>query len=291
VRALPCGGQRQQERLNPRRFDAEMQSTLVPPVLYKDAAIEAHGRTVPKDEVGGDLVDLVSDGRNVIAYVADVSGHGLRAGVLMGMAKAAMRYGLLLRQPLTRLLADISSVLGTLKEPSMYLTLAVLRFDGSREVEYISAGHVPLLHYQQQDGSVIRHSMSQFPLGLFPAADYMSQRIPFKTGDIFALLTDGVVEVGQERDADSGFERVTRILKETPAHHLCDIAAAVLAEVEDHGAQQDDQTVLLVRSAADEDGSDRAQRSGKDADNPQLRQATWRRLLDALALELELKGE
>jgi len=266
-----------------------MQNTLVPPVSYKDAALEVLGKTVPKDEVGGDLVDLVSDGRNLIAYVADVSGHGLRAGVLMGMAKAAMRYGLLLRQPLTRLLADISSVLGTLKEPNMYLTLAVLRFDGSKEVEYISAGHVPLLHYQQQKRRVIRRSMSQFPLGLFAAADYVSQRIPFNTGDIFALVTDGVVEVGQDRDADSGFECVARILQETPGHPLCEIAAAVLAEAQDHGVQQDDQTVLLVRSAADGDGGDRAQRLEKDVDNPQVRQATWRRLLDELTVEL--KGE
>jgi phosphoserine phosphatase RsbU/P len=287
VSTFPCGGRQQQGRLNQGRFASEMQNTLVPPVSYKDAAMEVHGKTVPKDEVGGDLVDLVSDGRNVIAYVADVSGHGLRAGVLMGMAEAAMRYGLLLRQPLTRLLADISSVLGTLKEPNMYLTLAVLRFDGSKEVEYTSAGHVPLLHYQQQDGRVIRRSMSQFPLGLFASVDYMSQRIPFKTGDVFALVTDGVVEVGQDRDADLGFERVARILQEIPGHPLCDIAAAVLAEVEDHGAPQDDQTVLLVRS--DEDGSDKAQRPEKDVDNPQVREATWRRLLDELTVEL--KGE
>lgn len=169
----------------------------------------------------------------------------------------------------------------------MYLTLAALRFDGSKEVEYISAGHVPLLQYQQQNGRVIFRSMSQFPLGLFAAADYVSQRIPFKTGDIFALVTDGVVEVGQDRDADSGFEHVARILQEMPGHPLCDIAAAVLAEVEHHGAQQDDQTVLLVRSAADVDDTDRDQRPERDA--PRVREATWRKLLDELSLEL--KGE
>ena len=57
-------------------------------------------RMIPKDDVGGDLADLVEDGRDVTAYVADVSGHGLRAGVLMGMIKTAVRYGLLLGQPL-----------------------------------------------------------------------------------------------------------------------------------------------------------------------------------------------
>src|ERR1700761_7448446 len=110
---------------------SEIQSTLVPPVSYKDAWIEAYGDTVPKDSVGGDLVDLFPHGRNVIAYVADVSGHGLRAGVLMGMAKAAIRYGLLLEQPLAKLLDDLNSVLRAIKEPAMYLTIAALRFDGS----------------------------------------------------------------------------------------------------------------------------------------------------------------
>jgi phosphoserine phosphatase RsbU/P len=290
VSAIPHGVRGPQERLQPRGFDSQMQTTLVPPISYKGTAIEAHGKTVPKDEVGGDLVDLVSDARSVIAYVADVSGHGLRAGVLMGMAKAAMRYGLLLRQPLTRLLADISSVLGTMKEPNMYLTLAALRFDGGKEVEYISAGHVPLLHYQQRNGLVIRHSMSQFPLGLFAAADYESQRIPFQPGDIFALVTDGIVEVGQDRDADSGLKRVAKILQSSSQHYLCEISGAIFSEVKHHGAGHDDQTILLVRPAEEDEGNDRKECTPKrpeaEIDNPQIRQATWRRLLDELTAEL-----
>ncbi len=95
---------------------------------------------MPKDEVGGDLADLVPHGQDVIAYVMDVSGHGLRAGVLMGMAKTAFRYGLLLGQPLEKLVRDINSVLGSVKERNMYVTLAALRFTGKNEVEYISAG-------------------------------------------------------------------------------------------------------------------------------------------------------
>jgi serine phosphatase RsbU (regulator of sigma subunit) len=73
---------------------AGLQAALVPPVLYSGNFIEAFGRSVPKAEVGGDLADLVSHGQDVIAYVMDVSGHGIRAGVLMGMAKTAFRYGL-----------------------------------------------------------------------------------------------------------------------------------------------------------------------------------------------------
>ena len=44
-------------------FAAEMQSTLVPPLCYRGDCVEAHGQCIPKDEVGGDLMDLVADGR------------------------------------------------------------------------------------------------------------------------------------------------------------------------------------------------------------------------------------
>src|SRR5258708_30976607 len=89
---------------DPSWLSSDIQNTLVPPIRYEGARVEAHGQSIPKDDVGGDLADLVSDGRDVTAYVADVSGHGLRAGVLMGMIKTAGRYGVLLGHPLAKLL-------------------------------------------------------------------------------------------------------------------------------------------------------------------------------------------
>jgi sigma-B regulation protein RsbU (phosphoserine phosphatase) len=237
----------------------------------------------------GDLVDLVADGRDVIAYVADVSGHGLRAGVLMAMIKTAVRYGLLLGQPLAKLLDDINFVLPAVKEANMFATLAALRFDGSNEVEYISAGHVPLLNYRQRNGDVVRYSMSQFPLGLFAGASYVSRPFRYEAGDIFALVTDGVVEVGQDHDADCGFERLAQILRDLSERSLSNIAATVHAEVKLRGKQEDDQTVLLVRAAAEHDASHQdvaPNQPDERADGSEALEARWRRLLDDLAAEL-----
>lgn len=228
----------------------DIQNTLVPPVSYKDMRVEAHGQTLPKDDLGGDLVDLVAAGRDVIAYVADVSGHGLRAGVLMGMVKMAVRYGLRLDQPLAKLLDHMNFVLPAVKEPHMFATLAALRFDGSNEVEYISAGHVPLLHYRRRNRDVVRHSMPQFPLGLFPGAGYMSRRIRYDAGDIFGLVTDGVVERGDNRDVEFGFDRLAQILCGLPGSPLSEICDTMQAPATRRETQQDDQTVLLVRALA-----------------------------------------
>jgi serine phosphatase RsbU (regulator of sigma subunit) len=274
---------------------SDIQDTLVPPITYESARVEAHGQTIPMDDVGGDLVDLVADGENVIAYVADVSGHGLRAGVLMGMTKTAVRYGLMLGQPLAKLLDDINSVLPAVKQPNMFATLAALRFDCSNEVEYISAGHVPLLHYRKRNADVVRYSMSQFPLGLFARTGYASMRIPYEAGDIFALVTDGVVEIGEDQDADFGFERLAQILRDHSQRPLSDIVEAVQAEVNRHGAQQDDQTVLLVRAAGESDPMDHGivpnwhlvpNWSDTRADGLQVCEARWQKVLDELAAHL-----
>ncbi|HLK68460.1 MAG TPA: PP2C family protein-serine/threonine phosphatase [Bryobacteraceae bacterium] len=227
-----------------------LQKTLVPPIDYRDYRMEAHAQTTPMDEVGGDLADLVSAGPEVTAYVADVSGHGLRAGVLMGMLKTAMRYGLHLGQPLAKLLDHINVVLPAVKESNMYATLAALRFDGTNEVEYLSAGHVPLLQYRKRTREVVRHAMDQFPLGLFQGFSFASRRIRYEAGDIFALVSDGIVEAGIDRESEFGFDRLAQILRTHASSPLSEIYEVVRSAVDFHASQEDDQTVLLVRALA-----------------------------------------
>ena len=307
-------------------LDSDIQNTLVPALTYQAARLEAHGQSLPKDDVGGDLVDLITVDGGVVAYVADVSGHGLRAGVLMGMIKTAVRYGLLLHQPVAKLLQDINRVLPAVKDPHMYATLAALRFDSSNisanEVEYISAGHVPLLHFRRLTRDIVRYANPEFPLGLFAEASYVSQRIHYETGDIFVLVTDGVVELGEDHNADTGFERLAQILCQHAERPLSEIVESIYSDLAHHGTQHDDQTILLVRTMNDRAMNERAlneravkerglkeqglKKQGlnkydgrgdhqrisapnqptKSADVPDPLEASWRKLLDDLAAEL-----
>lgn len=231
-----------------------IQNTLAPSVVYTDSRTEAYGQTIPRDEVGGDLLDLVANDQQVTTYVADVSGHGFRAGVLMGMVKTAVRYGLLLGQALPALLDAVNRVLPAVKESTMYATLAALRFDGSDEVEYVTAGHLPLLHFRRRYGDVVRRSVAQFPLGLFDAA-YRSARIHFEPGDVFALVTDGIVETADGQESEFGLERLEGILCNLAGRPLSEIFEAAFAAVKRHGAQEDDRTLLLVRALPGENNA------------------------------------
>lgn len=268
-------------------FATTMQSTLVPPLRYRGDCIEAVGQCIPKDQVGGDLMDLVADGLEVITYVADVSGHGLRAGVLMGMIKTAMRYGLLLRRPLKTLFSDLNRVLPQVKEPSMFATMAALRFDGSKEVEYVSAGHVPLLHFRKKSNEVVRHYAQQHPLGLLAGDDCASWRIRFDTGDILLLPTDGAVELGEERDTDAGLEVLARTLRNFNENPLPEILEIFQRAISRQGAQYDDRTLLLVRALRGNEQPPRRQLHLNDAACCEVLETRWHKMLAELAAGFE----
>jgi sigma-B regulation protein RsbU (phosphoserine phosphatase) len=89
--------------------------------------------------------------------------------------------------------------------------------------------------------------MEQFPVGLIPGGDYASKRVSYSPGDMFLLLTDGITEVVNHADEEFGLARLEQLLSKHAAQPLSQIWEVVMTEVWQHGAQKDDQTLLLLR--------------------------------------------
>jgi sigma-B regulation protein RsbU (phosphoserine phosphatase) len=224
-----------------------IQATLVPTISFRNAAFEIYGKSLPSAEMGGDLIDVIESNGNLLVYVADVSGHGLAAGQLMGMLKTALRVSLQFRQPPAALLESADRVLPAVKKLDMYATLALLQFDGSAQAEYALAGHVPIVHYRNGSRDATRLSMEQFPLGLIPGGSYASQRVSYSPRDLFLMVTDGISEVPNAQDEEFGLERLEQLLTQHAAEPLSGIWERIMERVRQHGLQQDDQTLLLIR--------------------------------------------
>jgi phosphoserine phosphatase RsbU/P len=241
------------EGLDSARMQTELslahgiQETLVPTVSFQSATLQVYGKSIPSAEMGGDLIDVIQSNGSLLTYVADVSGHGLAAGQLMGMLKTAIRVSLQFQQHPVAVLESADRVLPAVKEPDMYATLALLCFDSSTQAEYALAGHVPILHYRDRSRDTVRLSMEQFPLGLIPGGHYSSQRVPYSARDLFLMLTDGISEVPNERDEEFGLAQLERLLTQYAAQPLPRIWELIMEAVTQHGSQQDDQTLLLVR--------------------------------------------
>lgn len=224
-----------------------IQQTLVPPILASTNTFEAYGISLPSEDVGGDLVDLIPAGPAWLACITDVSGHGIPAGVLMGNLKTALRLGCAERQPLPRMMDAINDVLPAVKGPEMYATFAGLLFTGAGEAEYLVAGHPPILHRRAATNQIVRLSMQQFPIGLMAEGHYASASVRCEAGDLLVLVSDGIVEAEDSAGVEFGVEGVERILNERGKSPLAEIADALLAKLEALGPRADDQTLLLIR--------------------------------------------
>ena len=127
-------------------------------------------------------------------YVADVSGHGVSSGLVMGMFKSALRMGLRDRGPLASLLNDVNAVLFPLKSGAMYVTAACVRGTAGGALEYSVAGHLPILRVRTS-GEVDEITTPQIPIGMFERFDYRSAALDCAPGELLALITDGLTEV------------------------------------------------------------------------------------------------
>ena len=186
----------------------DIHSTLVPPVDCTMQHMELFGQSLPSSAMGGDLLDLVeADGRMGV-FVADVSGHGVKAGVVMGMLKSAVRTQLLAPISMALLLSNLNRILLKLENLEMYATLACMRFTDASTAEFSLAGHLPILHYRSKERVIHQLRNQHFPLGMFDNADYGSQTVKFGPGDIFVLLTDGLTEVENESGEEFGHRQI-----------------------------------------------------------------------------------
>jgi len=227
----------------------KLQQTLAPPLAASNPAYEIIGRSVPSSQMGGDLLDAVDDCGAMACYVADVAGHGIQAGVFMGMVKSSARTALLRPRPLEELLADLNRVLFDVKGASpTYVTFACLRCGEGGKVEYTLAGNGPILHYRARSKTMAHLAMEQFPLGLFANATFASGIVEVEPGDILALSTDGLPEVEDAHNEEFGLERIGEIMARNTDGPLTDLADTLFAAVRQFGRQTDDETLVLVRA-------------------------------------------
>jgi serine phosphatase RsbU (regulator of sigma subunit) len=232
---------------------AEIHKQLVPPIAAAAGGFEFYGRSEASSEVGGDLIDVVvtggsEEGANEprwVAYIADVAGHGVAPGVVMGMVKSAARMQLTAPADGAGAFLDrLNAVLYPLRAPQMFVTFAYVAAaaDG---LEYGVAGHPAILHATA--GGVKELASENLPLGILPENRFITGRTRCAPGDLLLMLTDGLLEVEDKAGNEFGGERVKELLQQNAGRPLEQIAGAITGAVQQHGGRNDDQSLLLIR--------------------------------------------
>ena len=232
-----------------------IQKVLVPPITERFPRFEVYRVSFPSDQVGGDVVDVVAlKNGSVFAYVADIAGHGLSAGILMGMVKTSIRTQLLDCDSPVQIFNRLNEVLPQVKESNMYATCTAFRIGessggGDISLEYAIASQPAFLRYSSAARIIERLGDEQLPIGLLSmASNYQSQQISISAGDILLVATDGILESEDKNGEAFGFESLERILIADPESPLKVIVDSIRSELKKSFRQTDDQTILLIRS-------------------------------------------
>ncbi|MFM9959454.1 MAG: PP2C family protein-serine/threonine phosphatase [Phycisphaerales bacterium] len=231
-----------------------MHEDIVPAIDRRIGPAHVVGVSVASSEMGGDLIDVVEKSASggsaghADLILADVSGHGVAAGLVMGMLKGAARARLLAPGGLDELARDLNRVLTELTPGHTFVTAAFLRVHSDRRVEWALAGHLPIL-WRLADGTVKRLENQSLPLGVDAGESFPVGELRASAGDVLVVLTDGLMEAADARGKQLGFDALEAIVLRAGDRPAREVVAALIEAAQRHagGARIDDQSVMVVR--------------------------------------------
>lgn len=232
----------------------DIQRSLLPRELPRLSTMELAAYYQTSRRAGGDYYDFFHiDDDRIGILIADVSGHGTPAAVLMAVLHSIAHTYVGTRDDPAKFLAFLNQQLCKryTADGALFVTAFYGIYDArTRMLTFSNAGHnLPRVkHCETGDLSSIEGALS-FPLGIAPEANYTSAQFQFKPGDQAVFYTDGITEAMDAQHDLFGVERMDAVL-ECCRPHAQDMINAVLEAVNEFTANappNDDRTLLIAR--------------------------------------------
>ena len=228
-----------------------IQARLLPAAPPSVPGLEIAGASEAAREVGGDYFDHLDLGdRRVGLVIADVSGKGVPAALLMSAFRAALISHDLGAEEPAALAARLNEFLHKSVDPGKFVTAFLGFLDANTgELHYVNAGHNPSL-LVRADGTHEWLSEGGTILGILPFSAFTSGRVKLEVGDVLTLYTDGVTEGADATNEQWGEDRLVEAVKRLHDRPCKEIAQALVREVrtfEGDTGPADDLTVIVAR--------------------------------------------
>jgi serine phosphatase RsbU (regulator of sigma subunit) len=201
-------------------------------------------------EIGGDYYDFVLRSPGVlVVVVADVSGKGVGAAILMAAFQASLRTLLREPMPLPAMVRRVSELLVENSAPGKFVTAFVAQLElATHRLTYVNAGHNPPV-ILGSSGAVLLKATGPV-VGILPGAQYTEGVVDLHDGDLLVLYTDGITEREGPGDEEYGLDRLSTFFAARRGDALAALPESLIEELSRfaNGAPaKDDSTVVLLR--------------------------------------------
>jgi sigma-B regulation protein RsbU (phosphoserine phosphatase) len=225
---------RAQKKLNDDLNQArQLQDGLLPKTVPTQFLRGGAFRYVPAGEVGGDYYDCFQiDEKSLGLVVADVSGHGIAAALIMTMFKVLLKTLAQAGQSPAAILKQINATFCEELDGRHFVTVFLGIFDvETRKLTYSNAGHIPQLLIRQPEAMCdldMQEMTSQgMVLGMFPDPLLVEDSIHLPEPFRLVLFTDGISEAHGAHNAMFGMDRIRQVIRDT-AHADAETAGTQL---------------------------------------------------------------
>ena len=233
----------------------QVQLELLPPRDPEVPGYDISAYNYPSEEVSGDYYDWVRIYDDEIGIViADVSGKGVPAAILMAFLRASLRAATHIGYATNISMAKVNYLLWESIERHQFVTAFHGILDASnKSLAFSNAGHnPPLLLRANGETQFIEHG--EQPLGMFRETRYHEYHLRIEPGDMLVLYTDGVTEALSPDGVEFGRDRLAQAVienREQPARELiASVEMAVLGWTANAGAN-DDVTLFIIKALKD----------------------------------------
>jgi phosphoserine phosphatase RsbU/P len=235
----------------------QVQLALLPSRNPELAGFDISAYNFPTEEVSGDYYDFVPLYEDQLGIVvADVSGKGVPAALLMAFLRASLRAAINIGYASNVSLAKVNNLLWESIEDNQFITAFYGVIDATnRTLAYANAGHNPPLLIDPS-GKTLCVERGGLPLGMFKDTRYYEYFLQIEPGQILVLYTDGVTEAVGYDGKEYGRERLERLVRENRELSARSLINTIYTDVYQYTGGRgatDDITFVVVKAAKSRD--------------------------------------
>ncbi len=200
------------------KIASDIQSKLFPQIVPAIKNVQFHGISLPAKSVGGDYYDIIKIDDNIsIGIIADVSGKGVPAALLVSMLRTVFRMIVMKENKSApdKILEQINDVFVTEDLEGRFITTVCFKiYSKERKVQMADAGHGNVMHYKAKDETITELPSGGIVIGVMENEKYDIREVNLAPNDILMFFTDGVVDERNEHNEFFGNERLQNIIRQ-----------------------------------------------------------------------------
>ena len=239
-----------QERINKELEVArEMQKLLFPTELPSNKKLDISARYIPRHAIGGDYYDFIPIGdEEYIMCIADVSGKGISAALLMANFQATIRTVLKYQNfELPFLMEELNKKVVRATHGEKFITFFIAHYNGfTHELKYVNAGHNHPILFQNKEIILLESGCTG--LGMLDELPSIKVgQLTITPNSSLVLYTDGIVELENEVGEQFGLERLLQNVEMYSDLAMEDMNSIIFSKLEEWKGKQkyDDDTAIF----------------------------------------------